>query len=40
MARLSPTLTQHNNATQPEADNMAEYKWGPMPRGLKDVAEQ
>jgi uncharacterized protein YndB with AHSA1/START domain len=34
------TLTQDNNATQAEADTMAENNWGPMLQGLKEVAEQ
>ena len=35
--RLS--LTQDNNATQAEADAMAENNWGPMLEGLKAAAE-
>jgi hypothetical protein len=34
------TLTQDNNATQEEADNMAENNWGPMLQGLKETAEK
>ena len=34
------TLTQDNNATQDEADKMAEDNWGPMLQGLKETAEQ
>lgn len=34
------TLTQDNNATQDEADKMAEDNWGPMLLGLKETAEQ
>jgi uncharacterized protein YndB with AHSA1/START domain len=34
------TLTQDNNATQAEADNMAENNWGPMLQGLKETAEK
>jgi uncharacterized protein YndB with AHSA1/START domain len=34
------TLTQDNNATQAEADAMAENNWGPMLQGLKETAEQ
>jgi hypothetical protein len=34
------TLTQDNNATQAEADKMAEDNWGPMLLGLKETAEQ
>jgi len=33
------TLTQDNNATQEEADTMAEDNWGPMLQGLKEAAE-
>jgi uncharacterized protein YndB with AHSA1/START domain len=33
------TLTQDNNATQEEADKMAENNWGPMLQGLKETAE-
>ena len=33
------TLTQDNNATQDEADTMAEDNWGPMLQGLKEAAE-
>jgi len=34
------TLIQDNNATQDEADKMAEDNWGPMLQGLKETAEQ
>jgi uncharacterized protein YndB with AHSA1/START domain len=34
------TLTQDNNATQEEADTMAEDNWGPMLQGLKEAAEK
>jgi uncharacterized protein YndB with AHSA1/START domain len=33
------TLTQDNNATQAEADTMAENNWGPVLQGLKETAE-
>jgi len=33
------TLTQDNNATQQEADKMAEDNWGPVLQGLKKTAE-
>lgn len=33
-------LTQDNNATQEEADKMAESNWGPMLQGLKETAEK
>jgi uncharacterized protein YndB with AHSA1/START domain len=33
------TLTQDNNATQEEADSMAENNWGPVLMGLKETAE-
>jgi uncharacterized protein YndB with AHSA1/START domain len=33
------TLTQDNNATQDEADAMAENNWGPVLEGLRAVAE-
>lgn len=33
------TLTQDNNATQEEADKMAEESWGPVLNGLKETAE-
>ena len=33
------TLTQDNNATQAEADAMAEHNWGPVLQALKAVAE-
>jgi len=34
------TLTQDNNATQAEADTMAENNWGPVLQGLKATAEK
>ena len=34
------TLTQDNNASQEEADKMAENNWGPVLEGLKVVVEQ
>ncbi|MEA2646332.1 MAG: hypothetical protein QOE92_1415 [Chloroflexota bacterium] len=34
------TLKQTNNATQEEADSMAENNWGPVLEGLKAVAEK
>jgi uncharacterized protein YndB with AHSA1/START domain len=34
------TLTQDNNATQAEADSMAENNWGPMLQALKETAEK
>ena len=33
-------LTHDNNATQEEADKMAENNWGPMLQGLKETAEK
>ncbi|MBA3691596.1 MAG: SRPBCC domain-containing protein [Actinobacteria bacterium] len=33
------TLRQDNNASQEEADKMAENNWGPVLDGIKDVAE-
>ena len=33
-------LTQDNNATQEEADKMAENNWGPILQGLKETAEK
>jgi len=33
-------LTQDNNATQAEADNMAQNNWGPVLEGLKATAEK
>ena len=33
------TLTQDNNATQAEADAMAENGWGPVLQGLKETVE-
>ena len=38
-AQTALTLTQDNNATQAEADAMAENNWGPMLLGLKETAE-
>ena len=38
--RTTLTLTQDNNATQEEADKMAEANWGPVLQGLKAVAER
>ena len=38
--RTTLTLTQDNNATQDDADRMAEDNWGPMLQGLKEAAEQ
>jgi uncharacterized protein YndB with AHSA1/START domain len=37
--RTTLTLTQDNNATQAEADTMAENNWGPILQGLKETAE-
>jgi uncharacterized protein YndB with AHSA1/START domain len=34
------TLKQDNNASQEEADTMAEKNWGPVLEGLKAVAER
>jgi uncharacterized protein YndB with AHSA1/START domain len=34
------TLKQDNNASQEEADTMAEKNWGPVLEGLKAVAEK
>jgi hypothetical protein len=34
------TLKQDNNASQEEADTMAENNWGPVLEGLKAVAEK
>ncbi len=34
------TLTQDNNATQEEADKMAQDNWGPVLNGLKETAEK
>lgn len=34
------TLTQDNNASQEEADIMAEQNWGPVLRALKETAER
>ena len=39
-AKTKLTLTQDNNATQEEADKMAEQNWGPVLQGLKEVAEK
>jgi uncharacterized protein YndB with AHSA1/START domain len=33
------TLRQDNNASQEEADNMAENNWGPVLEGLKAIVE-
>jgi uncharacterized protein YndB with AHSA1/START domain len=33
------TVTQDNNASQEEADTMAESNWGPVLEGIKSVAE-
>jgi uncharacterized protein YndB with AHSA1/START domain len=33
------TVTQDNNATQEDADKMAENNWGPVLQGLKATAE-
>ena len=38
--KTSLTLTQDNNATQEEADKMAENNWGPVLNGLKETAEK
>ena len=38
--RTTLTLTQDNNATQAEADAMAEKNWGPVLQGLKATAEK
>jgi Activator of Hsp90 ATPase homolog 1-like protein len=32
------TLPQDNNATQEDADKMAEDNWGPMRKGLEETA--
>jgi uncharacterized protein YndB with AHSA1/START domain len=34
------TLRQDNNATQAEADKMAEDNWGPVLQGLKETVEK
>jgi hypothetical protein len=34
------TLKQDNNASQEEANKMAENNWGPVLEGLKAVAER
>ena len=34
------TLKQDNNATQDEANKMAEQNWGPVLEGLKETAEK
>jgi uncharacterized protein YndB with AHSA1/START domain len=34
------TLRQDNNASQEEADNMAENNWGPVLEALKAVVEE
>jgi uncharacterized protein YndB with AHSA1/START domain len=38
--RTTLTLKQDNNASQEEADNMAENNWGPVLEGLKAVVEK
>jgi uncharacterized protein YndB with AHSA1/START domain len=38
--RTTLTLTQDNNATQDEANKMAEDNWGPMLQALKETAER
>jgi hypothetical protein len=38
--KTTVTLTQDNNATQAEADKMAEDNWGPTLQGLKKTAEK
>ena len=38
-ARTKLTLTQDNNSTQAEADQMARNNWAPMLDGLKSTAE-
>jgi hypothetical protein len=38
--RTRLTLTQDNNATQAEADTMAESSWRPVLQGLKASAER
>jgi uncharacterized protein YndB with AHSA1/START domain len=38
--RTTLSLTQDNNATQAEADKMAEDNWGPVLDGLKKTAEK
>jgi uncharacterized protein YndB with AHSA1/START domain len=38
--KTTVTLTQDNNATQAEADKMAEDNWGPTLEGLKKTAEK
>ncbi len=34
------TVRQDNNASQEDADNMAENNWGPVLQGVKSVAER
>ena len=34
------TLTQDNNASQEEADTMADNNWGPVLNGLKEMVEK
>jgi hypothetical protein len=34
------TLTQDNNPSQEEADQMAENNWGPVLNGLKETVEK
>jgi uncharacterized protein YndB with AHSA1/START domain len=38
--RTTLTLKQDNNATQGEANKMAEENWGPVLKGLKETAEK
>jgi uncharacterized protein YndB with AHSA1/START domain len=38
--RTTLTLKQDNNATQDEANKMAEDNWGPVLNGLKETAEK
>ncbi len=37
--RTTLTVIQDNNASQAEADSMAEHNWGPVLQGLKATAE-
>jgi uncharacterized protein YndB with AHSA1/START domain len=39
-ATTTLTLKQDNNATQDEANKMAEDNWGPVLKGLKETAEK
>jgi uncharacterized protein YndB with AHSA1/START domain len=39
-SRTTLTLTQDNNATQEDADKMADNNWGPVLKGLKETAER